>query len=65
MVATRSVLQIKQMSHQVRHSIDEVHFYINDSCFSDSVFKIRLIRLGFSFQKKPKKFLYLSSLPTD
>ena len=33
------------------------------SCFADFVFKIRLIRLGFSFQKQ--KFLYLNSQPTD
>ena len=33
------------------------------SCFSDFVFKIRLIRLGFSFSKQ--KFLYLNSQPTD
>ena len=39
-----------------------MHFKIH-SCFSDFVFKIRLIRLGFSFQKQ--KFLYLNSQPTD
>ena len=34
------------------------------SCFSDFIFKIRLIRLGFSFQKA-KQVLYLNSQPTD
>ena len=33
------------------------------SCFSDFVFKIRLIRLGFSFPKIDAQ--YLNSLPTD
>ena len=33
------------------------------SCFSHFVFKIRLIRLGLSFQKQ--KILYLHSQPTD
>ena len=33
--------------------------------FSDFIFKIRLIRLGFSLSKKTKKFLYLNSQPTD
>ena len=37
--------------------------YPNQSCFSDFVFKIRLIKLGFSFQKQ--KFLYLKPWPTD
>ena len=32
-------------------------------CFSNFVFKIRLIRLGFSFQKQ--KNLYLNPQPTD
>ena len=32
--------------------------------FSDFVLNIRLIRLGFSFQKN-QKFLYLNSQPTD
>ena len=35
----------------------------SQSYFSGFVFKIRLIRLGFSFQKQ--KFLYLNSQPTD
>ena len=39
-------------------------FVIKQSCFSDFVFKIRLIRLDFSFQKK-QKLLYLNSLPAD
>ena len=38
-------------------------FLKQDSCFSYFVFKIRLIRLGFSF--KNKKILYLNSQPTD
>ena len=37
----------------------------NKSCFSDFVFKIRLIRLGFSFKKLKIPELYLNSQPTD
>ena len=35
---------------------------LTQSCFSDFAFKIRIIRLGFSFQKK---ILYWNSQPTD
>ena len=44
-----------------RNQIDKI---VKHSCFSDFVFKIRLIKLGFSF-KKNKEFLYLNSQPTD
>ena len=37
--------------------------YWSNSCFTDFVFKIRLIRLGFSFQKQ--RILYLNPKPTD
>ena len=37
----------------------------NQSCFSDFVFKIRLIRLGFSFKKLKIPVLYLKSQPTN
>ena len=33
--------------------------------FSDFVFKIRLIRLGLSFQRTKIQYLYLNSQPTD
>ena len=37
----------------------------NIRVFADSVFKIRLIRLGFSFKKLKIPVLYLNSQPTD
>ena len=37
----------------------------NNSCFSDFVFKIRLIRLDFSFKKLKSPVLYFKSQPTD
>ena len=39
--------------------------FLRQSCFSDFVFKIRLIRLGFFFKKLKIPVLYLNSQPTD
>ena len=38
-------------------------FLFHDKCFFSFEFKIRLIKLGLSFQKQ--KFLYSNSQPTD
>ena len=43
--------------------LDVLAEFAEYSCFSDFVFEIRLIRLGFSFQKE--KILYLNSQITD
>ena len=53
---------------QVTLSVNKLGSLLRDGdnerpCFSDFVFKIRLIRLGFSFQKQ--KFLYLTLQSTD
>ena len=45
-------------------STGSIFSFLQYSFFSDFVFKIRLIRLGFSFQKQ-KKILNLNSQPTD
>ena len=40
-------------------------FWTSSKRFSDFVFKIRLIRLGFSFKKLKSPVMYLNSQPTN
>ena len=48
--------------HLFRYS-ESKHYFLTALVFSDFVFKIRLIRLGFPFQKQ--KCVYLNPQPTD
>ena len=59
------VNQVEQVDHFIQFLFWIKHS-VHHSCFSDFVFKIRLIRLGFSFKKNFKiPVLYLNSKPTD